>query len=114
MGGMAGTTWSVCCGRRSSDGSPVTKMLMMPSGSRMIRQCVGSSTARRRNVARPHLARWVIRDRGVDAGGEFDVEADLSGRWIDAVHARRPVIRAPNGVARNGQIFTETAGRLSR
>ncbi len=26
MGGMAGTTWSLCCGRRSSDCSPVTKM----------------------------------------------------------------------------------------
>ena len=44
--------------------------------------------ARRRNVAPPHLARWVVRDRGVDAGGESDVEADLSGRWIDRVEIR--------------------------
>ncbi len=58
--------------------------------------------ARRRNVAPPHLARWVVRDRVVDAGGESDVEADLSGRWIDRVEIRLGKVAAFGLIDANG------------
>src|SRR5215472_17204645 len=44
---MAAMLWSVCCGSRCLDGSPVTRMSTTPNACAMIRRCVGSSAAKR-------------------------------------------------------------------
>src|SRR5450759_4847142 len=68
---------------------------MTPSGYGMIRRCAGSSAAKRLMVARLRRARWAASRR---AGSRWEKNllalADLSGRWIDIVHGRRP----PRGI----------------
>src|ERR1700720_4303237 len=61
----------------------------------MIRRCAGSSAARRRTVAQRRRARWAASRRsGSLRTRTFLALADLSGQWIDRVHARRP----PRGI----------------
>jgi hypothetical protein len=58
----------------------------------MIRRCAGSSAARRLLGARPRRAKWA--ETRFAAEKNLSALANLSGQWIDLVHARRP----PRGV----------------
>jgi Transposase DDE domain group 1 len=61
----------------------------------MIRRSAGLLAAGRRMVARPRRARWAAsRQSGSPAEKNFSTLADLSGQWIDKVHAPHP----PHGV----------------
>ena len=93
--GMAVTRWSGCCGSRCSDGLPDTKMSTTPCACGMIRRCAGSSAARRPSGAAASPSqmgrfetRWLTAEKNLSA------LTDLSGRWIDRVHGRRP----PRGI----------------
>jgi hypothetical protein len=91
---MAVTLLSVCCGNRSSVAWPDTRMSTTPSGSATIPRCVGSSAGKRPLDARRRQARCRFETRWLTAETNLSALGDLSGQWIDRVHARRP----PRGV----------------
>ena len=89
-----GTGCSVSCGRRSTAGSPATRTSTTPSGS----PAPGGARHRRPRGAGPAAA-------STSEMGRFETDwlateanlaalPDLSGVWIDRVHARRP----PDGI----------------
>src|SRR6266550_1047651 len=61
---------------------------MMPEVCAMLRQCTGLSAAKLLRGLQRRRARWLAADKNLLA------LADLSGQWIDRVHARRP----PRGI----------------
>jgi hypothetical protein len=61
----------------------------------MIRRCVGLSAARRLKVVRPRRAQMgCFETKWLAVGKNLFALTELSGQWIDRVHARRP----PRGV----------------
>jgi hypothetical protein len=85
--------WSVCCGSRCLDGSPVTRMSTTPNACAMIRRCVGSSTAKRLRAARPRRVRWVAsRHSGLRRPGTSLLLPTYPAKWIELVQ--------PNAAAR--------------
>jgi hypothetical protein len=66
-----------------------------PSVCGMIPRCAGSSAAKRLRVVRPRRAKWArFETCWLTAEKNLSALADLSGQWIDTVHARRP----PRGI----------------
>src|ERR1700704_373327 len=68
---------------------------MMPEACAMIRQCAGLSAAKLLRGLQRRRARWAASRRsGSLRTKNLLALADLSGQWIDRVHARRP----PRGI----------------
>src|ERR1700724_4469925 len=63
---------------------------MMPEACAMIRQCAGLPAAKLLRGLQRRRARWAW----LAADKNLLALADLSGQWIDRVHARRP----PRGI----------------
>jgi len=63
---------------------------MTPSACVMIRRCAGLLAARRLRAVRLHRAIWAASRRNGSRHPRTSAIADLSGRWIDVVHGRRP------------------------
>jgi Transposase DDE domain group 1 len=67
----------------------------MPSACATIRRCAGLSAGKRMPAMRLRRARWVAsRRQWLAAAENLSALADLSGKWIDLVHGRRP----PRGI----------------
>src|SRR3977135_4107893 len=92
---MAGMLSLEYCGSPFLVGLLGMRMLTTPSACGMIPRCAGLWAARQFRIARHRRAKlgrfetqWLAADKNLLA------LADLSGQWIDRVHARRP----PRGI----------------